>query len=61
MPILLLDPATDEPFENRRYRLELADKVIEGTTDQNGATTPLTSAERASVITWHVDFEKAGA
>jgi uncharacterized Zn-binding protein involved in type VI secretion len=55
IPILLLDPATDEPFKNRPYRLELTDKVIEGTTDQNGATKPLTAAERASVLTWHVD------
>jgi uncharacterized Zn-binding protein involved in type VI secretion len=59
MPILLLDPATDEPFKNRPYRLELADKVIEGTTDQNGATMPLTAAERASVVAWHVDYEQA--
>lgn len=59
IPILLLDPAKDEPFKNCPYRLELADKVIEGTTDQNGATRPLTAAERASVVTWHVDSEKA--
>lgn len=54
IPILLLDPATDEPFKNRPYRLELTDKVIEGTTDQNGATKPLTTPERASVLTWHI-------
>lgn len=59
IPILLLDPATDEPFKNRPYRLELANKVIEGTTDQYGATRPLTDAERASVVTWHVDGEMA--
>jgi uncharacterized Zn-binding protein involved in type VI secretion len=59
IPILLLDPATDEPFKHRPYRLELADKVIEGATDQNGATRPLTAAERASVVTWHVDSEHA--
>jgi uncharacterized Zn-binding protein involved in type VI secretion len=28
MPILLLDPSTDEPFSNRPYRLELTDKVV---------------------------------
>jgi uncharacterized Zn-binding protein involved in type VI secretion len=54
MPLVLLDPDTQAPFKQRPYRLELRDKVIEGTTDQNGATRLLTSAERASVITWHV-------
>jgi uncharacterized Zn-binding protein involved in type VI secretion len=54
IPLVLLAPDTQEPFKQRPYRLELSDKVIEGTTDQNGATRPLTSAERASVITWHV-------
>lgn len=60
IPILLLDPATDEPFKNRPYRLQLADKVVEGTTDQNGATRPLSAAERASVVTWHVASETPG-
>jgi uncharacterized Zn-binding protein involved in type VI secretion len=55
IPILLLDPATDEPFKNRRYRLELGDKVIEGTTDQNGATRPLTAAERTAIVKWDID------
>lgn len=54
IPLVLLDPDTQEPFKQCTYRLELSDKVIEGTTDQNGATRPLTSAERAAVITWRV-------
>lgn len=58
VPLLLLDPETNEPFKNRPYRLELTDKVIEGTTDQKGATSPLTASERAKVITWHVYDEK---
>lgn len=39
IPILLLDPDTNEPFKLRPYRLDLKDKVIEGTTDQNGGNT----------------------
>jgi uncharacterized Zn-binding protein involved in type VI secretion len=61
MPILLLDPDKNEPFTLRPYRLELNDTVIEGTTDQNGATRPLTDAERAAVVSWHVDAESASA
>jgi uncharacterized Zn-binding protein involved in type VI secretion len=54
IPLVLLDPDTQEPFKQRPYRLELRNKLIEGTTDLNGATRPLTSEERASVVTWHV-------
>jgi hypothetical protein len=61
MPLLLRDPDTQEPFKQRAYRLELTDKVIEGTTDQNGFTRPLTASERTAVVTWHVDGESAPA
>jgi uncharacterized Zn-binding protein involved in type VI secretion len=61
IPILLLDPETNEPFKHRPYRLELKDQVIEGTTDQNGATRPLTEAERDAVISWHVGTANAAA
>jgi hypothetical protein len=54
MALLLLDVETQQPYRQRRYRLELRDKVIEGTTDQNGATEPLTPAERAAVLTWQL-------
>lgn len=54
LPLALIDPDTQEPLRHRHYRLELADKVIEGTLDQNGWTRPLTAAERAGVVTWHV-------
>jgi uncharacterized Zn-binding protein involved in type VI secretion len=55
VPLVLLDPDTREPFRHRPYRLQLADKVIEGTTDQNGATRPLTAAERALFVKWQVE------
>jgi uncharacterized Zn-binding protein involved in type VI secretion len=61
VPLVLLDPDTQAPFKHRPYRLELGDKVIEGTTDQYGATRPLITAERASFISWHVDGENAPA
>lgn len=59
MPLLLRDPGTQEPFRQRPYRLDLTDQAIEGTTDQNGFTRPLTAAERATVVTWHVGAESA--
>jgi uncharacterized Zn-binding protein involved in type VI secretion len=60
-PVVLLDPKTEEPCKHRRYRLELKDKVIEGMTDRNGATRPLTAAERAAIVRWHVDDKSATA
>ena len=60
-PLLLRDLDTKEPFRQRPYRLQLADKVIEGTLDHNGMTRPLTAAERASVLAWHVDSGDAPA
>lgn len=54
LPLLLLDPDTQEPFKHRPYKLQLKDRVIEGTTDESGATRPLTASERASLTAWHV-------
>lgn len=53
-PLVLIDPDTGEPLRHRPYRLELADKLIEGMLDQNGWTRPLTAAERSSVVSWQV-------
>lgn len=60
-PLVLLDPRTDEPYRYRPYKLQLAYSVIEGKTDQYGATRPLTAAERAAIVEWHVDGENAPA
>lgn len=57
VPLVLLDPRTEEPYRNRRYNLEFNDKIIEGTTDQNGATKPLTAAERAAIVRWYIKDE----
>jgi len=54
IPLVLIDPDTQEPIRHRPYRLELASGPIEGTTDQNGWTRPLSAAERAAVLAWHV-------
>lgn len=59
--IRLLHPETREPFKHKQYRLQLADKVIEGMTDGNGATRPLSSSERASVVAWHVGDDSGTA
>jgi len=55
VPLVLLEPETQEPYKHCAYRLELTDGMIEGTTDQSGATRPLTAAERAAFVRWHVD------
>lgn len=61
VPLVLLDPKTEEPYRNRRYKLELKDKVIKGTTNQNGVTKSITAADRAAIIRWHVEDEIAPA
>jgi uncharacterized Zn-binding protein involved in type VI secretion len=56
LPIRLLQSKTREPFKHRPYKLHLTGKVIiEGTTDGEGCTQPLSAADRASVIAWHVE------
>lgn len=55
LPLALIDVDTDEPFRNCAYRLDLGDRVIEGTTDQRGWTAPLSAAERAAVVAWRVE------
>jgi uncharacterized Zn-binding protein involved in type VI secretion len=55
IPIRLLHPATREPLQYRSYKLQLNDGVIEGTTNAEGCTRPLTASERAKLVAWHVD------
>jgi len=59
LPLVLIDPDTNEPFRNRPYRLQLRDGLIEGKTDSQGWTRPLSAAERAGVVTWHVPSDAA--
>jgi uncharacterized Zn-binding protein involved in type VI secretion len=61
VPLILLDPRTKEPYSNRRYKLELKDKIIEGTTDQHGVTKPILAADRAEIVRWHIEGETGPA
>lgn len=61
LPFVLLDPKTEEPYRHRPYRLELKDRVIEGVTDQHGLTSKLNAAERAAVISWHIEGDTSPA
>ena len=55
LPLVLIDPDTHEPLESGAYRLVLPEGRVEDTLDDKGWTCPLTAAERAGVVTWHVD------
>jgi uncharacterized Zn-binding protein involved in type VI secretion len=59
--LVLVDDKTQEPYRRRQDRLKLTDTVIEGTTDQNGATRPLTADEHARIVEWHIVGENAPA
>lgn len=59
IPFVLLDPRTQGPYTHRPYRLRLRNGVIEGRTDGNGATRPLSAAERAAVLEWSVEGSTA--
>lgn len=52
-PLRVMIRRTGRPYANQPYRLDLADgKVVQGTTDANGFTEPLTPDERAALRTW---------
>jgi uncharacterized Zn-binding protein involved in type VI secretion len=54
-PLQLVRESNDQPFRSRHYILELPGRKIEGVTDADGFTQPLTDAERAALIAWHVE------
>jgi uncharacterized Zn-binding protein involved in type VI secretion len=54
LPVRFLHEHDGTPIARQPYRLELTHKTIEGTTDADGCTVPLTSADRAALIAWHV-------
>jgi hypothetical protein len=54
VPLQLIRESDDAPFRNRHYVLELPGRTIEGVTNSEGFTKPLTAAERAALIAWHV-------
>lgn len=61
LPLQLVRMSSEEPFRNRPYILELPDRRIEGTTDADGFTRPLTAAERAALVAWHVERDDYSA
>lgn len=48
----LLDEVTQAPLAGRRYRLQLSDQLIEGTTNAHGYTEPIKAADRAQLLAW---------
>lgn len=54
-PLQLVRRWNGEPFRNRHYILELPDRKIEGVSDSDGFTKPLTAAERDALVAWHVE------
>lgn len=59
-PLQLIRASDDQPFRNRHYVLELPGRKIEGVTDTDGQTRPLSGEERDTLIAWHVEGD-AGA
>jgi uncharacterized Zn-binding protein involved in type VI secretion len=52
-PLRLVLRGSGKPHANRPFRLVLPDgRVLQGTTDADGATRPLTPDERAALRTW---------
>jgi uncharacterized Zn-binding protein involved in type VI secretion len=54
VPLRLVDRGTKEPYRYRPYKLEMPGGGIEGVTDDEGFTKPLSAAERAALIAWHI-------
>jgi hypothetical protein len=54
VPIRLVDETTRQPHVGRSYKLDLTDKALEGVTDADGLTKPLSKAERDALIAWSV-------
>jgi uncharacterized Zn-binding protein involved in type VI secretion len=59
IPVRLADEATGNPYVHCSYQLELKDRTIEGVTDEDGLTRPLSQDERAALVAWHVSSSPA--
>ena len=60
-PLQLVRASDEQPFRNRHYVLELPDRKIEGVTDADGRTRPLSAAERDALVAWHVEGDDGHA
>lgn len=54
LPLRLVDEVTQQPHRSHPYRLDFPDKLIEGVTDEDGLTRPLSRADRAALLAWHI-------
>lgn len=55
IPIRFYDEGTNKPCANRHYRIKLkSGRVLEGTTDGDGCTMPLTKDERDALTAWNL-------
>lgn len=54
LPIRFLHEHDGSPIAGQPYRLEFPGKVVKGVTDAQGYTQPVTAADRAASIAWHV-------
>lgn len=55
VPVCFLHEHDGTPIARQPYRLEFTSRnTIEGTTDADGCTAPLTAADRATLVAWHV-------
>ena len=55
LPLVLIDPDTQEPLAGGAYRLDLPGGRVEDTLDDKGWTSPLTAAQRLGALIWHLD------
>lgn len=61
LTIRFLDNANDEPLRHKKYRLAFPGKVIEGITDADGYTQPISRDERAALVAWDVEGQSRAA
>ncbi|MET0982788.1 MAG: PAAR domain-containing protein [Telluria sp.] len=61
LPLRFTDEETGQPHSNRAYRIHLPNSVIEGVTNADGLSKPLTKAEREAMIAWNILPEPAPA
>jgi uncharacterized Zn-binding protein involved in type VI secretion len=61
LPIRFIDNANDEPLRHKKYRLEFPGKVVDGVTDADGYTQPISRDERAALIAWDVEGQSRAA
>ena len=49
-----VDEFTQAPIASKRYRLELPECAIEGSTDTDGYTQPIAAADRTRLVAWQI-------